>query len=180
MNRELGRGTLQGAAEVRVKGRIHPRREPRLDAHLGRPEIARLDGSPHDLFDREKVRLVRPLRPRERAEAARLYAGVGEVDVAVDDVRRDIARLIAPERVGHRDQRAEVGPLRAVEDEPALDVDLAQLQGPLEHRTNGRVGFAKSCVEAHAALASTTRARVAPTGARRASSRNSRRAMYAS
>src|SRR5437868_12119776 len=45
---------------------------------------------------------------RERAELAAHKTDVGPVDVAVDDVRDDVADIFAPDMIGSRDERRKV------------------------------------------------------------------------
>ena len=105
---------------------------------LSDAEVARLDGAADDLLGVEEVRLVGLLGPREGAEVARLHAGVGEVDVAVDDVRDGVAHLPAAQGVGREAERVEIRPGCAAEDHGVVDVEVAIFQAAFEDRANGR------------------------------------------
>src|SRR5262249_26917772 len=107
---------------------------PRLDADLGRAEIARLLRAPHHLRDRQEVALLLAVVSAERAERAVLDADVREVDVAIDDVGHDVARLPPPELVGDQGERVQIAALGAGERHAVLDRHLVTVEGPREDR----------------------------------------------
>ena len=100
---------LQCAAEALVQVALHLGRQAGLDADLGRAQIPRLFGAPHYLLRRQQVALLGAMVAAEGAEAAALDADVREVDVAVDDVRHDVAHLLAAQRIRREHERLHVG-----------------------------------------------------------------------
>ena len=83
-------------------------REARMDAalqaNLGRSALARLERAAHDLRGVEQIPPLRALvlagALREGAERAAVAAHVGVVDVAVDDISRDVAVGLGAQLVG--------------------------------------------------------------------------------
>ncbi len=73
---------------------------PALHADLGRPEVDGLANPLGELAGIDLVGVRGPLRLAEAAEGAANSADVGEVDVAVDDERRDVAGQLGAEFVG--------------------------------------------------------------------------------
>src|SRR5580698_9482344 len=77
-----------------------------LQANLGRSTLARFKRSAHDLRGVEQIPALRALMLagafREGAERATVAAQVGVVDVAVDDVSRDVAVGFGAQLVGGR------------------------------------------------------------------------------
>jgi len=72
-------------------------------------ELVRLRDLPLDLFRGKHVAFVVPRRAVERAERAERVAEVRVVDVAVDDVRDDLVRmLLAAHEIGHHAERREI------------------------------------------------------------------------
>ena len=126
-----GPAALASARELHLLGRqgVHVQRRARPPSARGRgrrrsarrcpgarpawmqisvaPKRLRLERAPHDLLDGQEVSLLAAPGPRERAEAARLDADVGEVDVAVDDVADLVADLRAAEVIGDGDERVQ-------------------------------------------------------------------------
>ena len=74
--------------------------DPALHADLGRAELDRLADPLGELVLVELVGVGRALALAEAAERAADGADVGEVDVAVDDERRDVAGELGPQLVG--------------------------------------------------------------------------------
>src|SRR5207244_1760730 len=115
-------------AEVDVVAAVELRRQPGLEADLGRAELPRLAGAPHDLRHRQEVALLRAVVPAERAERAVLDAHVGEIDVAVDHERDEVARLPAAHLVGDEPERVEVAPGERGEEIGLLHRELAAVE----------------------------------------------------
>ena len=96
----LGQRRLDRAAEIDVEAAVELGRQPGLDADLGGAQLPGLLRAAHHLVDGQEVALLLAVVAAEGAEAAVLDADVGEVDVAVDDVGDDVARLPAAQLVG--------------------------------------------------------------------------------
>ena len=64
-----------------------------------------------------------------------LDADVREIDVAIDDVRDDVARLALSQLVGDQGQRVEIAALGSCEGDAVLDRDFVAVEGPDEDRT---------------------------------------------
>src|SRR5262249_32605509 len=90
-----------------------------LHAHLGRPARPCLRDASFDLFRRQLVRrtavYVRAPALGERAERAMVGAYVGVVDVAIDDVAREVAASPPPQIVGSVAEEMELITARAKE-----------------------------------------------------------------
>ena len=134
---EVREPALDRAREVDVVATLELRWQPRLDAHLGRAEIAGLARAPHDLRDGQEVPLLLAMVAAERAEAAVLDADVREVDVAVDDERHRVADLPPPQLVGGERQRLEVAAGGAREEVALGDRHLGAVERPGEDVTHG-------------------------------------------
>ena len=85
--------------------------DPALDAHFRRAPIPRFLRARGDLVVGQEVRIGVVAALREGAEAAPHVTDVREVDVAVDDVRDDVADGVAPHVVGDPAQLLERVPL---------------------------------------------------------------------
>src|SRR2546422_1937688 len=125
---EPGQGALDRAREVDVVAPVELRRQPGLDADLGRAELPRLPRAPDDLVEGQQVPLLLAVVAAERAEAAVLDADVGEVDVAVDDVRHDVADLPAAQLVGDEREGVQVAADRARQRDAVIDGELAAVE----------------------------------------------------
>ena len=104
---ELGEGALQRSRNLGILPARHARREPGLHADLGGPHRSRLGRAPHHLFERQVVALLGAEVAGEGAEAAGLHADIGEVDVPIDHVGHQLARLPGAEEVGYANQGVE-------------------------------------------------------------------------
>src|SRR6476646_1434646 len=96
MQGQLRVGPLDGRERLLVPLDAELGGVPALQHDLGCAEFDGFSTSANDLVDRMRPALVVSRWAVESAELARSYADVRVVDVAVDDVRRDVVRVPPP------------------------------------------------------------------------------------
>jgi hypothetical protein len=89
-------GLFEGTAETNVKVAFHTGRKSRLDAHLRRAKVPRLDRAANDFFFGQIVAFGAAVGAAKGTEAAPLYANVGKVYVTVHNVCDYFAHALPP------------------------------------------------------------------------------------
>src|SRR5947208_16416152 len=83
--------------EIHVKVAVHIRRKAGLHTDFGRSHIRCFSRPTDDFLDRQEIALDVPVWPAERAESPMLHADIREIDIAIDAVCNDGARLTTPQ-----------------------------------------------------------------------------------
>src|SRR4029453_2983555 len=96
----------------------------------------RFPRTPHHLVEREEVAFLLAMVAAEGAEGAVLDADIGEVDVAVDHVGHDVARLPPAHLVGHEGEGVQLASLHLGEADAFVHRELAALEGTAEDAAN--------------------------------------------
>ncbi len=135
-------GVLDRPAEIDVVTPIELGGQAGLDAHLGRPQLPGLAGPPDDLGHGQEVALLLAVIATERAERAVLDADVGEVDVAIDDERHQVADLPPAQLVGGAGERLQIAAAGHGQDQAVVDGHFVAVEGAAKraaHVGRGRI-----------------------------------------
>src|SRR5262245_26306325 len=97
MNVHAGKGRLHSTQNVAVVKRRQSARQPALNADLSCAKPPRFDGLFGNLLWIQKVSVGFTRATTESAELASDKTNVSEIDVAVDDIRHDVAGEFAAE-----------------------------------------------------------------------------------
>jgi hypothetical protein len=108
-----------------------------LDANLGSAELARLVGAPKNFFEWQKITFFGQMAATESTETTSFNANVGEVDVAVDDIRDDVPDGPRAQTIGGGNHRHQIGSSRVEQVRGFVDGNVLIGQSAVEDFAGG-------------------------------------------
>src|SRR5450755_1587755 len=112
--------SFNSRAQIDVKRSVDARRQSRLQADLGSPQIPCFANAPKNLFSGQEITLLRAMPPAESAEAASLHADISEIDVSINDIGDSFPHPPPPQIVRSCEQPAQIVSFRGEQRLPVL------------------------------------------------------------